>query len=97
MASRSTPGQQDVVESKFVKLDDVPVKKVRSIPKGNEELLVEPLTPQSELRQSTKTTRAPERYSSTLHYLLLTDSGEPECHEEALQVEDKGQVRAYYG
>jgi len=34
-------------------------------------------------------TRAPERYSPSLHYLLLTDSDEPECYEEALQVEAK--------
>jgi len=50
---------------------------------------VEPLTPQSELRRSTMTTRSPERYSPALHYLLLTDSAESECYEEALQVEDK--------
>ena len=34
-------------------------------------------------------TRAPERYSPSLHYLLLTDNGEPECYEETLQVEGK--------
>jgi len=88
VASRSTPGQQDATELEFVELDEVPMKKVRSILKGNEEFRVEPLTPQSELRRSTWTTRAPARYSPTLHYLLLTNSGEPEC-EEALQVEEK--------
>jgi len=35
------------------------------------------------------TTRAPERYSPFLHYMLLTNSGELECYEEALQVEAK--------
>ena len=62
MASRSTPGQQDAAKSEFVKLD-VPVKKVLSILEENEELRVEPLTPQSELRRSTRTTKAPERFS----------------------------------
>jgi hypothetical protein len=30
-----------------------------------------------------------ERYSPSLYYLLLTDSGEPEYYEEALQVDTK--------
>ena len=38
VASWSTPEEQDAAESEFIELDDVPVKKVRSIPKGNEEL-----------------------------------------------------------
>jgi len=42
--------------------------------------------PQDELRRSTRQTKAPERCSLSLHYLLLTDSGEPKCYEEALQV-----------
>ena len=85
----STPKQRDVADSEFVELDDVLVKKVRSILKGNEELRLGPPTPQNELRRSTRTTRAPEKYSPSFHYLLLTDSGEPECYKKALQVEDK--------
>ena len=50
VAPLSTPDQQDAADSEFVKLDDVPVKKIRSITEGNEELRVEPPTPQSELR-----------------------------------------------
>ena len=45
VAPRSTPEQQDVADSEFVELDDVPVKKVRSILEENEELRVEPPTP----------------------------------------------------
>jgi len=56
---------------------------------GNEELRAEPPTPQSELRRSTRPTKTLKRYSPSLRYLLLTDSGEPEFYEEALQVEDK--------
>ena len=89
VASWNTPEQQDVADSEFVELDDLLLKKVQSILEGNEEFWVAPLTPQSELRRSTRTTRAPERYSSSLHYLLLPDSGEPECYKEALQVKDK--------
>jgi len=88
VAPRSTPEQRNAADLEFVELD-VPVKKVWSILEENEKLRVGSPTPQSELRRSTRMTRAPERYSSSLHYLLLTDSGEPECYEEVLQVEAK--------
>ena len=39
-----------------------------------------PQTPESGVRRSTKISRPPERYSTSLYYLLLTDSGEPECY-----------------
>ena len=35
--------------------------------------------------------KAPERYSLALHYLLLTDSGEPKCYKETVQVEVKAE------
>jgi len=74
VAPQSTLEQQDVADSEFIELDDVPVKKIRSIPEENEELRVKPPTPQSELKRSTRMTIASERYSPSLHYLLLTDS-----------------------
>jgi hypothetical protein len=40
-------------------------------------------------RISTRLSRPPERYSPSLYYLLLTDYGEPECYEEAMQVDTK--------
>ena len=43
-----------------------------------------PQTPESGVRRSTKISRPLERYSPSLYYLLLTDSGEPECYEEAM-------------
>ena len=48
-----------------------------------------PQTPESGVRRSTRISRPPERYSPSLYYLLLTDSGEPECYEEAMQVESR--------
>jgi hypothetical protein len=48
-----------------------------------------PQTPESGVRRSTRLSIPPERYSPSLYYLLLTDSGEPECYEEAMQVETK--------
>ena len=41
------------------------------------------------LRISTRLSRPPERFSPSLYYLLMTDSGEPECYEEAMQVETR--------
>ncbi|KAE8684638.1 Chitin elicitor receptor kinase 1 [Hibiscus syriacus] len=46
----------------------------------------EPRTP--ELRRSSRIPKPTQRYSPSLHYLLLTDIGEPECYDEAMQVED---------
>jgi hypothetical protein len=48
-----------------------------------------PQTPASVVRRSTILSIPLERYSPSLYYLLLTDSGEPECYEEAMQVETK--------
>jgi hypothetical protein len=48
-----------------------------------------PQTPASVVRRSTRLSIPPERYSPSLYYLLLTDSGEPECYEEAMQVDTK--------
>ncbi|KAE8664146.1 Serine-threonine protein kinase [Hibiscus syriacus] len=46
----------------------------------------EPDTP--ELRRSSRIPKPTQRYSPSLHYLLLTENGEPECYDEAIQVED---------
>ncbi|CAJ2648559.1 unnamed protein product [Trifolium pratense] len=45
----------------------------------------EPSTPP---RRSSRTSVPPDRYSPSLHYLLLTDAGEPECFSEAMQGND---------
>jgi hypothetical protein len=48
-----------------------------------------PQTPTSVVKRSTRLSIPPERYSPSLYYLLLTNSGEPECYEEAMQVDTK--------
>ncbi|XP_069145660.1 uncharacterized protein [Solanum lycopersicum] len=57
-------------------------------PTPTEESEVEQATPEQVLRRSSRTIKAPERYSPPLHYLLLTDEWEPESLDEALQMED---------
>ena len=49
---------------------------------------MEQVTPEQMIRRSSRTIRVPDRYSPSLHYLLLTDGGEPKYFGEALQVED---------
>ena len=39
-------------------------------------------------RRSSRTSRPPQRYSPALHYILLTDSGEPESFNEAKRHSD---------
>jgi hypothetical protein len=48
-----------------------------------------PQNPTSVVRISTRLSRPPQRYSPSFYYLLLTDSGEPESYEEAMQVDTK--------
>ena len=48
-----------------------------SQPNPTEESEVEQVTPQKVLRRSTRSMRAPDRYSPSLDYLLLADEGEP--------------------
>ena len=53
-------------------------------PTPTEESEVEQVTPEQVLRRSSRNIRAPDRYSPSLHYLLLTDEGEPESFDEVL-------------
>lgn len=46
-------------------------------------------TPEIGVRRSTRIIRPHERYSPSLYYVLLSDSGETECYEEAVQVETR--------
>src|SRR5690606_6939296 len=48
-----------------------------------------PQTPATIVRRYTRLSIPPERYSPSLYYLLLIVSGEPECYEEAMQVDTK--------
>ena len=42
-----------------------------------EESEVDQVTPEQVLRRSSRTITAPHRYSPSLHFLILTDEGEP--------------------
>ncbi|KAE8689989.1 cytochrome P450 71A9-like [Hibiscus syriacus] len=67
----------------FAELEDIFGNNIQINPEAVQE---KPHTP--ELRRSSRIPKPTQRYSLSLHYLLLTDNGEPECYDEAMQVED---------
>nr|CAN80650.1 hypothetical protein VITISV_022906 [Vitis vinifera] len=81
----------DQKKSEFVNLDELTESTVQKGGEGDKEnvnLQVDLSTPVAEVRRSSKNIRPPQRYSPVLNYLLLTDGGEPECYDEALQDEN---------
>ena len=81
----------DQKKSEFVNLDELTesiVQKRGEEDKENVNSQVDQSTPVVEVRRSSKNIRPSNRYSPTLNYLLLTDGGEPECYDEALQDEN---------
>ncbi|KAL5777409.1 hypothetical protein ACOSP7_010335 [Xanthoceras sorbifolium] len=67
----------------FAEFEEISGSDVQISPETVQE---EPSAP--ELRRSSRVPKPIQRYSPSLHYLLLTDSGEPECYDETMQVED---------
>ena len=78
----------DQKKSKFVNLDeltDSTIQKRGEKDKENVNSQVDQSTPVAKVCRSSRNIRPPYLYSRTLNYLLLTDGGEPECYDEALQ------------
>ena len=63
-------------------LDEIKENEVPKAPENQEQQQV-PETPAT-VRKSTRLSRPPERFSPSLYYLLMTDSGEPECYVEEM-------------
>ncbi|KAL8092162.1 hypothetical protein AgCh_034456 [Apium graveolens] len=53
-----------------------------------------PVTPQTEVRKSSRSVSPPQRYSPSAYYMLLTEDGEPQCYSEAVQVNDSVQWKS---
>ena len=88
MAPRSTPEQQSAAALEFIELEDALVDKAWNIPEGNVKSRVVSLT--SKLSWGAQPARWKLQKDILLFYtILLTDSGEPEYYEKALQVEAK--------
>eukprot|EP00253_Pinus_taeda_P019069 PITA_19069 len=58
-------------------------------PEQPEQTQQAPQTLENGVRIFTRISRPPERCSPSLYYVLLTGSSEPECYEEAVQVETR--------
>ena len=81
----------DQNKSKFANLDELTksiVQKMGEEDKENVNLQVDQSTLVAEVRRSSRNIRPPQRYLPTLNYLLLTNGGEPEYYDEALQAEN---------
>ncbi|RVW77417.1 Retrovirus-related Pol polyprotein from transposon TNT 1-94 [Vitis vinifera] len=81
----------DQKKSEFVNLDELTkstVQKGGEEDKENVNSQVDLSTPVVEVRRSSRNIRPLQRYSPILNYLLLTDGGELECYDEALQDEN---------
>ena len=79
--------KEEKENTEYVVLDQIKENEVPKAPENQEQQQVSE-TPAT-VRKSTKLSRPPERFSPSLFYLLMTDSGEPKCYEEAMQVEIK--------
>lgn len=75
-------------KAEVIQLKDIPTNELKNDDKEDQEVVaaeVDLKTPVVELRRSFRTIRPQKRYSLTLHYILLTNKGEPESYEEAVQ------------
>jgi hypothetical protein len=71
----------------YTMLDEITEKEIPKVPENHNVQQQDQQVPQtlaSVFRRSTRLSIPPKRYSPSLYYLLLTESGEPECYEEAM-------------
>ena len=72
--------KEEKEKPEYIVLDEITEKEIPKVPENQNVQQQDhrvPQTPASVVRRSTTLSRPPERYSSSLYYLLLTDSGEP--------------------
>ena len=81
--AESSSSNTEAETKEFVEFEEISGNDVQISPEAVQE---EPGTPA--LRRSSRIPKPIQRYSPSLHYLLLSDSGEPECYDQAMQVED---------
>nr|POF25368.1 retrovirus-related pol polyprotein from transposon tnt 1-94 [Quercus suber] len=81
----------DQKKSEFVNLDGLTESTIQKRGEEDKEIVdsqVDQSTPVAEIHRSSRNIRPPQRYSPALNYLLLTDGGELECYNKALQDEN---------
>ena len=81
--------QHEKKEDDYVVLDDTPKDDVPAIPCDVQQQQQQiPHTPVN-VKQSTRQIRPPKIFFPSLYSILLTDASEPECYDEAVQVDTK--------
>ena len=81
--AESSSSSTEVETKEFVEFEEISRNDVQISLEAVQEELDTPA-----LRRSSRIPKSIQRYSPSLHYLLLSDSGEPECYDQAMQVED---------
>jgi hypothetical protein len=84
--------KQEKEKPEYTVIDEITGKEIPKEPENQNVQQQEkqvPQNPASVVRRSTRLSIPPEQYSPSLYYLLLTDFGEPECYEDAMQVDTK--------
>ena len=81
--------QHEKKEDDYVVLDDTPKADVPAIPHDVQQLQQQITHNPMNVRQSTRLSRTPKRFSPSLYSILLTDFGEPKCYDEAVQMDTK--------
>jgi hypothetical protein len=72
--------KQEKEKPEYTMLDEITEKEIPKVPENHNVKQQDqqvPQIPTSVVRISTRLSRPPERYSSSLYYLLLIDSAEP--------------------
>ena len=82
----SEDASQETQKTAQVELEEISEEDVLRKSQVNSENITIQLEVQ--LRRSGRLRKPVERFSSSMYYLLLTDADEPECFDEAMQVED---------
>ena len=80
--------KEEKENTEYTVLDEIKVNEVPKEPKNQEQQQQVPQTP-ANVRRYTRLSRPPEQFSPSLYYLLMTNSSEPECYEEEMQVETR--------
>ena len=78
------------IEFRKVTFEDIPTETQKSIivPSIDDAPQEQAKSSSQALRRSTRMSHPPDRFVPSLNYVLLTDSGEPSCYAEAMQMDD---------
>ena len=80
--------KEEKENTEYTMLNEIKENEVPKVPESQEHQQVPQAS--ANVRRYTWLSRAPERFSPSLYYLLMTDYGEPKCYEEGMHVSRPG-------